>query len=176
MKDDYKLTIKPIDNAKWWQKVIRAKDKFPSLHILLRMVLALTPSNAAVEQTFSRLSMLLGKQRLRLRTKIVEANLIVARDTVPWEQYDCEPVYAAMASSAKRESFQKSRSDKDGKHRAYSSLCWSKGAICTQRHKPNPCASQSSQAYVPPPNREGSSSSETSDTSSLDLTSDEDSD
>jgi hypothetical protein len=65
LKSVYKAAARPIDTDVFWKDIIRNKATFPTFHLILRMCLALTPSNAVVEQAFSRLSRLLDSQRLR---------------------------------------------------------------------------------------------------------------
>ena len=52
------------------------------------MALALTPSNAVVEQAFSRLTHLLSLLRLRLDPALVQQYMIIALDAPHWSQYD----------------------------------------------------------------------------------------
>ena len=64
------------------------KGQFLQFHILLRATLALKPSDAAVEQAFSRFAALLAPQRLSLSTKLVEQFMILALDSLPRGKYD----------------------------------------------------------------------------------------
>ena len=57
------------------------------------MALALTPTNAIVEQAFSGLSHLLAPSRLHLDTTLVQQYMFLALDAVPWYEYDCSRVF-----------------------------------------------------------------------------------
>ena len=76
--------------------------------------LALTPSNAVVEQAFSRLTRLLSPQRLSTDPSLVTLLLIVALDSVPWGEYDVSKVSEFMKAQKTRMPFRYPRSDKGG--------------------------------------------------------------
>ena len=61
--------------------MIKNKVAFPIMQDLLRMVLALAPSDAVVEAVFNRLTQILSPHCLRLATTSVERLLILVVDT-----------------------------------------------------------------------------------------------
>ena len=64
---------------------IRNKNLFPLWHTFGRMLLAVTPSNAAVEGLFSRLRRILTDERTRLSEKHAEEELVLLVDADNWK-------------------------------------------------------------------------------------------
>ena len=132
------------------------------MHIFLRMALALTPSNAVVEQAFSRLTHLLSPLRLRLDPSLVQQYLIVALDAPGWWEYDFGPLFQRAKVHASRTPFRYPRSDKGGKHKR-------RRAASAGQGKMRPLTLQASQSSPPLSGQKNSSSD--SDTSVSSLTS-----
>jgi hypothetical protein len=109
--------VRPVDTKMFWKSVISRKADLPHMHVILRMALALTPSNAVVEQAFSRLTKLLSPQRLSLDTSNVTMLMVVALDSAPWDEYDVSQVADFMKNHRTRTAFRHPRNDKGGKHR-----------------------------------------------------------
>ena len=96
--------------------VILQKTTFPAWHIFARMLLAITPTNAAVERLFSRLRQVLTDTRTRLSEDHAEEELVLLVDAEDWEEYphydDIVREYLAMRKRIAPEKKRKSRSDK----------------------------------------------------------------
>ena len=96
--------------------VILQKTTFPAWHIFARMLLAITPTNAAVERLFSRLRKVLTDTRTRLSEDHAEEELVLLVDAEDWEEYphydDIVREYLAMRKRRAPEKKRKSRSDK----------------------------------------------------------------
>ena len=103
--------------------------------------LALTPSNAVVEQAFSCLTRLLSPQRLSIDPSLVTLLLIVALDSVPWGEYDVSKVSEFMKAQKTRMPFRYPRSDKGGKHRKRQRK--DKGAVVVPQETGMPAADPS---------------------------------
>ena len=101
--------------------VILQKTTFPAWHIFARMLLAITPTNAAVERLFSRLRQVLTDTRTRLSEDHAEEELVLLVDAEDWEEYphydDIVREYLAMRKRKKSEKYK------------------------TQKKKAGPCAS-----------------------------------
>ena len=116
----WQTTSKPIEKSHgFWKSIIQNRGVFTQWHYLLRMVLALTPSDAVVEAVFSRLTRILAPQRTLLSTKMVEQLLILAVDTEPWHSYDFTRVVQMLRSNERRAQFRAPRADKGTKKRTY---------------------------------------------------------
>ena len=96
--------------------VILQKTTFPAWHIFARMLLAITPTNAAVERLFSRLRKVLTDAHTRLSEDHAEEELVLLVDAEDWEEYphydDIVREYLAMRKQRATEKKRKSRSDK----------------------------------------------------------------
>ena len=115
LKSCWKTVQKPIaDSLDFWRRVICNRGDFPKMHFLLRMVLALTPSDAVVESAFSRLTKILTDQRMRISTGLLEQLLFLAIDSVPWEEYDVTEVAKRVRTNGRREPFRLERVDRQG--------------------------------------------------------------
>ena len=107
-----RLLLLPLDSLSFWKRIIQQRKTFPKFHILLRATLALTASNAAVEQAFSQLGQLLAPRRLSSSSALVEQFMILALDATAWEKYDYEPVWQIAANNQRRARFRLARTDK----------------------------------------------------------------
>ena len=115
LKSCWKTLPKPIeDSHRFWQKIICNRGDFPKMHYLLRMTLALTPSDAVVESAFSRLTKILTDQRMLISTGLLEQLLFLAIDSIPWEEYDVAEVVHRVRTNGRREQFRRERVDKQG--------------------------------------------------------------
>ena len=116
----WQTTSKPIEKSHgFWKSIIQNRGVFTQWHYLLRMVLALTPSDAVVEAVFSWLTRILAPQRTLLSTKMVEQLLILAVDTEPWHSYDFTRVVQMLRSNERRAQFRAPRADKGTKKRTH---------------------------------------------------------
>ena len=116
----WQTTSKPIEKSHvFWKSIIQNRGVFIQWHYLLRMVLALTPSDAVVEAVFSRLTFILAPQRTLLSTKMVEQLLILAVDTEPWHSYDFMRVVQMLRSNERRAQCRAPCADKGTKKRTY---------------------------------------------------------
>jgi hypothetical protein len=115
----FRTHLKLLNSRQFWSSIVCQKGQFPQFHILLRATLALTPSDAAVEQAFSRFTALLAPQRLSLSTKLVEQFMILALDALPWGKYDYQPVWSLVSNNERRARFRKARADQGGKHASH---------------------------------------------------------
>jgi hypothetical protein len=119
IKAVWKVHQKPIPDAlKFWRDIILQPKVFPDMHIVLRMCLAPTPSDAVVESAFSRLRLILADQRLRLGADVVEQLLILALDSARWEVYNYAPVLDMLRKNQCRIHFRGKRADKGIKRSA----------------------------------------------------------
>ena len=76
----------------FWRPIIKARQKFPRFHIILRCALALSPTSADVERLFSLLNRINRVDHKSLEMDLLEKLLIVARDSLPFTVYDFDPV------------------------------------------------------------------------------------
>ena len=76
----------------FWRPIIKAQQKFPRFHIILRCALALSPTSADVECLFSLLTRINRADRRSLEMDVLEKLLIVAWDSLPFTVYDFDPV------------------------------------------------------------------------------------
>ena len=84
------------------------KNLFPLWHTFGRMLLAVTPINAAVEQLFSRLRRILTDERTRLSEKDAEEELVLLVDADKWKVYPyCDEICRAYHTSRKRQQSKK---------------------------------------------------------------------
>ena len=89
---------------------IRNKNLFPLWHTFGRMLLAVTPSNAAVERLFSRLRRILTDERTRLSEKHAEEELVLLVDAANWKVYPYyDEICRAYQKSRKRQRSKKPR-------------------------------------------------------------------
>ena len=79
---------------------------------MLRILLALTPTDAMVEAAFNRLTQILSRRRLSLRPSLVEQLLILAPDAQMWEHDDYTTVYEMVQKNAWPARFRLAWSDK----------------------------------------------------------------
>ena len=115
MKVVYKTALKPVDSRAFLKHIICSRTLFPCMHLLLRCAFALAPGDAVVEQAFSRLTRLLAPQRLRIKPRLVEQNLIMALDSIPWTEYNFAPVWEIVSTNVRRARFRVARSDRGSK-------------------------------------------------------------
>ena len=112
----WQTTSKLIEKSHvFWKSTIQNRTAFIQWHNLLRMVLALTPSDVVMEAVFNRLTRILAPQRTLLSTKMVEQLLILAMDTEPWHSYDFMRVVQMLHSNERRAQFRAPRTDKGTK-------------------------------------------------------------
>ena len=114
VKTVFLQSSQPVNPDQFWKSIISNKATFPSLHVFLRCCLAVSPSDAVVESAFSRLTQLLSPQRLSIEPTLVEQYMILALDSLPWEEYDFNPVWLTIANNLKRSHFRTKRSDRGG--------------------------------------------------------------
>ena len=89
---------------------IRNKNLFPLWHTFGRMLLAVTPSNAAVERLFSRLRRILTDERTRLSEKHAEEELVLLVDAANSKVYPYyDEICRAYQKSRKRQRSKKPR-------------------------------------------------------------------
>ena len=112
----WKASAKPIPDIRaFWKGIIVQPEEFPALHIFLRMCMALTPSDAVVENAFSRSRRILADERMSLSSELVEQLLLLALDSPKWDVYNYEKALAALRCNAKRTRFRGRRADRGHK-------------------------------------------------------------
>ena len=120
LKDDFgrvkvvrSTASKPIeDSYAFWRGIIKNKVVFPMMHYMLRVVRAMTPSDAVVEAVFNQLTRILSPQRLRLASTSVERLLILAVQTDRWYEYDYTRALDINRQNQQRAHFRGPRIDK----------------------------------------------------------------
>ena len=100
----------------FWRPIIKARQKFPRFDIILRCALALSPTSADVERLFSLLNRINRADRSSLKMDMLEKLLIVAQDSLPFTEYDFDPVVEVYRKKGRVCALRSARADK-GKRR-----------------------------------------------------------
>ena len=101
----------------FWRLIIKARQKFPRFHIILRCALALSPTSVDVERLFSLLNRINWADRRSLKMDLLEKLLIVARDSLPFTVYDFDPVVEVYRKKRRVRALRGERADKGNRRR-----------------------------------------------------------
>lgn len=114
----HKVALEKRDSMVVWRDVIRQKERFPKMHVILRAALSLTIGSVECERLFSTMNRINRADRRRLNLDTIEREVVVMRDSLPWEQYDFTSALAHYAAKRTTNSFV--HRDKSRKRRAVS--------------------------------------------------------
>ena len=108
------------DIISFWKPVIRQCTRWPRMHVILRLALALAPGSCDVERLFSLLNRINRHDRRRLTMHFLEMLLMVTRDAAPWLDYNYDKVVKKYRGKCRARKLRAPRRDKGKKRKRQS--------------------------------------------------------
>ena len=119
------------DIVSFWKPIIRQRTRWPRMHVILRLALALAPGSCDVERLFSLLNRINRHDRRRLTMHSLEMLLVVARDAAPWLEYNYEEVVKKYREKRRVRKLRAPRRDKGKKRKRQSDSDSDSPAYCS---------------------------------------------